>query len=313
MGFNQWNVVDSDLKTAELETNQWMLVGKEELDALMMDATAEHPADATHLINNPGYDQRLPIDDWYCINVGGGIGVWGRGGDFVDFVYEGWNTQSYDLSCCLFDVMPGWYEIRVQGYYRDGHYTTHLRKVGLGEEVQQLAYLYALPNGGLRMDAETEPETALLRSYSDGINMVPGMGRRDDFAEDYTDAEGNPKHYQGDGTRYLPDACWSAAEEYFQNGLYWNSLMVYVPEGGQFRFGVFKEALTAMEGDWVVVDNWRLTYYGNQPNKPDGIGTIEAAETPAAGSPAIYNLSGQKLLKAQKGVNIIGGRKIVVK
>ena len=313
MGFNQWNVVDTDLKTAELETNQWMLVGKEELDALMMDATAEHPADATHLINNPGYDQRLPIDDWYCINVGGGIGVWGRGGDFVDFVYEGWNTQSYDLSCCLFDIMPGWYEIRVQGYYRDGHYTTHLRKVGLGEEVQQLAYLYALPNGGLRMDAEEAPETALLRSYSDGINMVPGMGRRDDFAEDYTDAEGNPKHYQGDGTRYLPDACWSAAEEYFQNGLYWNSLMVYVPEGGQFRFGVFKEALTAMEGDWVVVDNWRLTYYGNQPNKPDGIGTIEAAETPAAGSPAIYNLSGQKLLKAQKGVNIIGGRKIVVK
>ena len=43
----------------------------------------------------------------------------------------------------------------------------------------------------------------------------------------------------------------------------------------------------------------------------DGINDV--ITTPVQGVKTIYNLSGQKLTKAQKGVNIINGKKYVVK
>ena len=66
-------------------------------------------------------------------------------------------------------------------------------------------------------------------------------------------------------------------------------------------------------GDWIVMDNWRLKYLGKE-NPQDVIdGIKDVITTPAQGVMTIYNLSGQKLSKAQKGVNIINGKKYVVK
>ena len=44
---------------------------------------------------------------------------------------------------------------------------------------------------------------------------------------------------------------------------------------------------------------------------PDGIRNIQMAEQPASGS--IYNLAGQRMSKMQKGINIVDGKKILVK
>ena len=44
---------------------------------------------------------------------------------------------------------------------------------------------------------------------------------------------------------------------------------------------------------------------------PDGIRNIQMAEQPISGS--IYNLAGQRISKMQKGINIVNGKKIVVK
>lgn len=314
VGFNQWNVIDTDTETPSLETNQWMLISADEMDSFMAEAKSDKGVDVSHLLANPGYDQRLDVDgSWLCLHEDGGTGVWGRGDDHVDFVYEGWNTKSFDLFTSVFDLLPGWYEVRVQGYYRDGHYTTHLRELGQGQTPAQYAYLYALPHGGYRLDGAEDIVTKQLTSFTDGMNRVPGMGRKDDFTIEYTDEEGNTQTYTGPGTRYLPDACWSAAEEFFQNGLYWNSMWVYVPEGSQeFTFGVYKDDSNAQAGDWVVVDNWRLIYYGNN-GQPTGIGSVVADGEATAEGSGIFNLSGQKLQKVQKGVNIVNGRKVVVK
>lgn len=310
VGFNQWNVVDTDNKTASLETNQWMFITEEERLAMLSDAAAENPVDASFLLPNPGYDQRVSIDEWICVSVGGGVGVWGRNNDYVDFVYEAWNTESYDLSTTLYDLKPGAYKLSVQGYYRDGHYSTHLRKYVQGADINRFAHLYVLPEGGYREAAE-EVCTETLCSFSDGINMVPGMGRLDDFTENYTDADGETKVYKGPGVNRAPDACWSAAEEYFQNGLYWNELYFEVPATStEVVVGVYKEDASRNEGDWVVVDNWRLTYYGDDPT---AIGSVADGPAAPAKDGGIYNLSGQKLQKAQKGVNIVNGRKFVVK
>ena len=68
-------------------------------------------------------------------------------------------------------------------------------------------------------------------------------------------------------------------------------------------------------GDWIVMDNWRLKYYGKDVADPDaikGIASDEINKTTKADK-NIYNLLGQKLSKVQQGVNIINGKKIIKK
>ena len=311
LGFNSWNVVDTDMKDPANEGNQWMLITREELYELLSTATAEKPIDASHFIVNPGYDQRWTIDDWINASIGGGTGVWGRGGNYVDFVWENWNTEYADVSQTIYDLPAGWYEVDVQGYYRDGHYTTHMAKVGLGIQPELRASVYAYI-GDLMEDATTIEKSPIC-SFSDGINMVPGMGRRDDFTLNYVeyDEEGNEvqKTYVGDGSRYCTDACWSAAEEYFQNGLWWNRVAIYVPEGEVLTIGAMKEGEEA--GDWLVVDNWRLKYMGNSGAPSDVIDGINNISPALSGDGAIYNVAGQRISKLQKGVNIVNGKKIL--
>ena len=64
------------------------------------------------------------------------------------------------------------------------------------------------------------------------------------------------------------------------------------------------------------MDNWRLKYYGNQPiNDPDAIKGIVSDEInrDTKADKGIYNLLGQKMSKTQRGVNIVGGKKIIKK
>jgi len=315
LGFNSWNVVDTDMKDPNNEGNQWMLITRDEMDELLATASATNPIDATHFIVNPGYDQRLPIEDWVNASIGGGTGVWGRGGNYVDFVWENWNTEYADVSQVIYDLPEGWYEVDVQGYYRDGHYTTHMLKVSLGIQPELRASVYA-HLGDMLEEAESVEKSPIC-SFSDGINKVPGMGRRFDSKESWTtfDEFGNEVKYecQGDGTLWCTDACWSAAEEYFQSGLWWNrTAVIYVPAGEILTIGAMKEGAEA--GDWMVVDNWRLKYLGNDGAPQDVIdGINDVITTPTQTAKTVYNLSGQKLSKAQKGVNIINGKKYVVK
>ena len=309
IGFNSWNVVDTDMKDPANEGNQWMLITPDEMNELLATATPSNPIDASHFISNPGYDQRLPIDSWINGSVGGGQGVWGRGGNYVDFVWENWNTEKADISQTIYDLPAGWYELDVQAYYRDGHYTTNMLKATLGLPVETRASLYAYV--GEIAEEATDIQKATISSFSDGINMVPGMGRRFDTKESWTtfDEFGNEVKYecQGDGTLWCTDACWSAAEQYFQSGLWWNRVVVYLPEDQALTIGAIKEGQEA--GDWLVVDNWRLKYLGKE-NPQDVIdGINDVITTPVQDVKTIYNLSGQKLTKVQKGVNIINGKK----
>ncbi|MCF0195691.1 MAG: hypothetical protein HUK03_00320, partial [Bacteroidaceae bacterium] len=71
VGFNNFNVVDTDMRTPELETNQWMVISPEEMNSFVAGATKENPADLTHLLVNPCFDQRLSIDEWQRYSEGG--------------------------------------------------------------------------------------------------------------------------------------------------------------------------------------------------------------------------------------------------
>ena len=103
----------------------------------------------------------------------------------------------------------------------------------------------------------------------------------------------------------------SAASESFTNGLYTiEPIGIYVGEGEQLTIGVKGTALA----QWVIFDNFKLTYFGAE--KTDDLLTTAISEVNADAAIAqqgIYNLAGQKVLKAQKGLYIINGKKQVVK
>ena len=112
-------------------------------------------------------------------------------------------------------------------------------------------------------------------------------------------------------------ACEQAANEYFRSGLYWNELAFSIPEedAGHIGIGIYKEFDENLDGkgDWIVMDNWRLKYYGGANTQEIIDGISDVIKTPVQTSKTIYNLSGQKLKKAQKGINIVNGKKYIVK
>ena len=291
-----YNVVDTDMKNAQSEANQWMLISKKELDEMMATATEENPVAATHLIKNPGFDQRLEVNVNYNMGKGtndngdesAGLQIWDRGGNHPDFVLEAWNCTTGDVTMDIWDpgVIPGWYTLSAQIYYRDGRFEDHAAKYLAGETLNHNASLIAgFDDNIVKGD---------IPFITDCANQAPGLGRLDET-----------------GTLRYPDACWSAAEEYFQNGLYWSKPILFeITVDGMMTIGFEKSDFTKY--DWVVADNFRLTYYGK--NKPTAIEGVEENVAPwQKYGDAIYNLQGQRLNRTQKGVNIINGKKVMVK
>ena len=304
-------VVDTDMHSPELETNQWMFITREELLGFIKTASENNPADLSFLINNPGYAQRWTIDDWMFTNGS----VFGRNGDHANFVFEAYNASDFQMSQDLWpeegeDALPaGTYVLEVQGYYRDGDEGTHVAKVLANKPVAQRALIYA---GA--MNDSTDPEEILsidniaLAPIHIDANQVPGIG--------YGEAQGlrMPGTYSGQPM----NATDQAGQEYFPLGLYMNKLVFTIPEDdcGHVSIGIFKDYdEDRPAGDWCVMDNWRIKYYGKGEIDPDAIKGITSDEINKTTlvNKNIYNMLGQKLSKVQKGVNIIDGKKIIKK
>ena len=298
-------VVDTDMHSPELETNQWTFISREELLGFIKNASEENPVDLSFLIKNPGYDQRLSIDDWMFTNGN----VWGRGGNHQNFVLESYNSTEFNNSQELWpsedaEALPaGTYVLEVQGYYRDGIEDAHVKKYLAGQPISQRALIFAGPSLGDPDACETIP----LMPIHIEANKVPGIG----FTYGGLSMPGT---YSGQPM----SACEQAANEYFQYGLYLNKLAftISADDPGHVAIGIDKAYdEDTPGGDWIVMDNWRLKYYGNGDVDPDAIKGITSDEikTNTPTSKGIYNMLGQRMSKTQKGVNIINGKKIVKK
>ena len=303
-------VVDTDNKTPELETNQWMFITREEMLGLIATASETNPVDLSFLIQNPGYDQRLSIDDWMFTNGS----VWGRGGNHQNFVLESYNSEEFNNSQELWpneeaEALPaGTYVLEVQGYYRDGIEQKHLEKVIAGEEISQRALIFAYTGSEDYYDnISTLCETMPLMPIHIEANKVPGIG----FTYGGMSVPGTYSNQP-------MSACEQAANEYFQYGLYSNKLPFTISEDdpGHVAIGIDKQySEERLGGDWIVMDKWRLKYYGTNVEDPDAINGIVSDEINKGtkASKGIYNMLGQRLSKTQKGVNIVGGKKVIKK
>ena len=97
----------------------------------------------------------------------------------------------------------------------------------------------------------------------------------------------------------------SKASESFTSGLYTIEPIEFeVAEDGMIYVGV----TAAVHNQWVIFDNFQLKYYGKK-DITDGISVIETEVL----NGNVYNLQGQKVTKAQKGLYIVNGRKMIQK
>lgn len=289
LGFNPERAsvtqVDTDMPAENGDYNKWILVTRADRDALLDKASATNPVDATYYIKTPGFNQREDENVWTRTQPsdGGIVSIWGRGGNNPDFAFESFDNQAeFDLNQMIDGLKPGYYVASVQGLYRDSEDDEFAQKLLDGGTPQRVAKFYA-SNG----DEEIEVE---LPAVTDGKNMAPGYGIKYGFGEIPTK---------------IP-----FATQYFQNGAYKTSLTIQVGEDGALLIGVKRPAVEAKK-DWLVVDNFRLTYYGK--DKPTtGIEGIET-RTPQTNDDRMYNLAGQRVDKSYKGVVIKNGKKIVVR
>ena len=134
-----------------------------------------------------------------------------------------------------------------------------------------------------------------------------GFYRQDDNVE-----ESAPTFFLNDVKADVPvrtgtEGSMSSASESFTNGLYTIvPIAAYINDGETLKVGVTNGENVHQ---WVIFDNFRLMYYGAD-DITTGISEV-SSERPV--TDAVYNLSGQRVEKAAKGLYIQNGRKYIVK
>lgn len=238
--------VDTDKSGPDNPYNHWKLITKAQLDVLMAQATPEVPADATYYIHQSTFSQNdfdgndkaaanADLNDSPWEPTVGSIWNWKQNNAGGDYIFEMWNTGEQTagpvtLTQALTGMKPGKYVVSATGFYRDGNFDN---AVAVADYPEKWAYLTA------------NTESTLFPAITDEANMLPGEGRT-----------------SGDGLLTFPDGGYAAAK-YFQAGLYRTELPVTVGADGMLTIGVSKERTTPITTeDWVVVDNFRLTYFG---------------------------------------------------
>ena len=97
---------------------------------------------------------------------------------------------------------------------------------------------------------------------------------------------------------FTQDASILTAKQVWYNGSEDNKWAINKDGYYRIRINVFEETI---EGEYLGTE------------MPDGIEAIQNSEFRIQDDDAIYNLAGQRLSKPQRGMNIIGGRKVIIK
>lgn len=319
MAWNPWAGVDGvqgDETTVGTEcrnldpsdpNTQWKVISVAEREKALASASLESPVDASFYISNPGFNQRMTDENW--ISTGNwasdrkGEGIWERGGNHNDFAWEYWNSIDFELNQKVNAELPeGVYVAEVQGFYRNGN---HDMQATNREDYanNQLAGFYA------------GAEEVLLPNILEYMDMCPSEGH---MADDVTyESEGDDRkevarEHIGEIPMYVNEA-----EAWFHAGFY-KTQIVFEHNGGPLFLGIYKES-QATEEDWVVVDNFRLTFYGNDTTVEEvsgttGVDEIMVDEANELKDNRIFNLTGIEVKNpTTPGIYIQNGKKFIVK
>ena len=222
--YQNLNATMEELENAIAQTKHDIFVHEEE------NASVHNPADMTSQIVNPSYDNNRD-DGW-------------EGNKFytsnnVAEYYE----RNFTLYQDLANLPKGVYAIHVQAFCRNGWAEDVLEQYEKGKEMPTRLY------AGTKDFTTSIPIKNICEGMSE-TSIEPGN------CSSITDNNGK--------TWYIPNNM-EAAESFFndaQLGEKYMSTLIFGTDGDTIRFGLQQDKLRA--GNWVLWDNWQLTYYGNQ-------------------------------------------------
>ena len=252
------------------------------------EASDDNALDYTNAIKTPGFDKdgTNSTEGWEN-TTGSSFG--NNDTNKATLMLEYWQS-TVGIYQDLVGLPEGTYEVSVQAFSRNGSNEDELAAKVAGEPVKDPAYLYAV-NG------EGQQSAVVLAGITDGA-----IDAADAEAKGYTDLGS----ITIDGKDYaLPNGMVSTNAFFTEEGKYMNSLIVKVGADGKLRIGIKKE--TKKDNDWVVMDTWKLKYFGANSSKEvtgDATG-IENAVSETVAKMEFFNLSGAKMNSLQKGVNIV--------
>ncbi len=234
----------------DTKNNTWQIVTKAERLDKMAVATESSPMDASWLVKSPDFannDSRY--SSWTRTGKwargGDANGDWGRG----SMIMESWNSDNnVQISQVISGVPNGKYELQLQGYYRDGMAgdNTDYNDRGCTDETCIEA----------RHDAGTEVIRAKYFANATEADL------RSIIDETHTSAKTGPDcwNFTRLGHYYFPNNMQTAQRAMNIEKAYVNDPIQVIVTDGNLTIGVKKTGSAAY--DWVILDNFKLTYLG---------------------------------------------------
>lgn len=238
-------------------------------------ASDDNPVDLTTLIQTPNFekDGANSIDGWNADGYSFGNDDSQKSALLIEFF-----GKAFDLNQTIVGLPNGTYKVSVNAFYRFGSTAEDWAKYSEDPNTQGNAYLYATSG------AETNQTSVAL--LSSGACEDNGFGGTSNI----------------EGTElYVPNDMVSA-NLYFQAlDAYKNDVIVKVVDN-ELTIGIKLAEEDVVNNNWVILDNWTLTYYGENSNIGTGVEGVEVAEPAKV---EIYNVNGMKTKGFSKGVNIV--------
>ena len=263
------------------------MITKLAIPAEAKDASDTHPVDMTALIRTPNFDREgaNSVDGWNASGYNFGNDDEQKAALALEFY-----NKTFDLNQTINGLPNGTYEVSVMGFYRYGSVEEDNAKFEANDTIGN-AFLYTVVEG----DSVHTPFKLLSSGKSEdlgyqGTTQIPG-----------TDM-------------VVPNSMVSASN-YFNDaidggtGVYKNSAIVKVTDG-KLTIGV--RQIDSIPQDWVILDTWTLTYFGENSAKTPSEDTITGIETITDNSASVavakteyFSINGAKQKGLTKGLNIV--------
>lgn len=204
---------------------------------------------------------------------------WSTAFTYQNNVGEMFTANAFTISQTTSLKLPiGTYQVRAQAFQRAGSYADAYPKYQEGTEDIK---------GSLFLKGKA---TKLKSIFDDAQPRTMGTGSVD-----------------ADNGVFIPNTIQSAYN-YFRRGYYSNEVIAENVAQSTLTLGIRSTAAT--ESYWTCFDNFQLFYFGNHTSDTvTGIGSVQTGQ--ALQESPIYDLSGRRTTKPQRGIYIQNGKKYI--
>lgn len=243
-------------------------------------ATEEEPGDISGVIYNRNAVDPITMEaattGWTALGNAASDGV----------AFEQFNNAESDFHQTIYGLAPGYYRLKVQGFYRAGYPDAVAATINEGNTPARNICFYA---------GET---STTLNSIMEGIdtynaNMTEGAKVTIDGQE-----------------MFLPNSMAqfdSSLELIGADGetLLWDNILQFQVTEEQKSVEVGLKRTAHIDGDWLIFTNWRLEYIGTAEPTTDPTTAVRGVETSVPASTTFYSLDGTRRNGLTRGINIV--------